>query len=346
MFILCKSRFSNYTGLVLTFCRCYRVAYLEVIAGLVLLVVAGDIMIRGAVSIAENFGLSKLVIGLTVIAFGTSAPELVVGIDAALAGVPTMALGNVVGSNTANILLVIGLPAVFYPFVSDNNEVKRNYFIMLGGTALFMLLCLTAPFTHFHATFLLILLAAFLINSYQASRLTQTQIAEDRSISEHAYEDLDELPEEPLKTPRASLYVLAGLAGLVYGASILVDGGVDIAKSFNVSEAVIGLTIIAVGTSLPELVTAVVAARKGHGDVAIGNVIGSNIFNLYAIVGGTAFVADVPVPDSFLKVDLWVMALSSAALIPFIVWKIRFNRVIGLIFTGTYIAYLWMLSTN
>lgn len=321
-------------------------AYIEVIAGLILLVVAGDIMIRGAVSIAENFGLSKLVIGLTVIAFGTSAPELVVGIDAALTGVPTMALGNVVGSNIANILLVIGLPAVFYPFISDNNEVRRNYYIMLGGTALFMLLCTIGPLSLFHAILLLILLVAFVTNSYKVSRLGREVIQADQAISEHAYEDLDELSETPLKTPRASLYVVAGLVGLVFGADILVSGGVEIARTFDVSEAVIGLTIIAIGTSLPELVTAVMAARHGHGDVAIGNIIGSNIFNLYAIMGGTALVADVPIPDTFLRVDLWVMALSSSALIPFIQWKIRFNRVIGLAFTGTYIVYLWTLGAG
>ncbi len=319
-------------------------AYVEVIAGLILLIVAGDIMIRGAVSIAANFGLSKLVIGLTVIAFGTSAPELVVGIDAALEGVPTMALGNVVGSNTANILLVIGLPAIFYPFTCDNNEVKRNYYIMLGGTALFILLCTIGPLSYFHAILLLILLVAFVTNSYRVGRLGNEVADSEGEIGEHAYEDLDELPENPLPTLRASLYVIVGLAGLVFGADILVRGGVEIAKSFEISEAVIGLTIIAIGTSLPELVTAVMAARHGHGDVALGNVIGSNIFNLYAIMGGTALVADVPVPESFMRVDLWVMALSSAALIPFIQWKIRFNRVIGLTFTLGYIIYLWSLS--
>ncbi len=321
-------------------------AYIEVIAGLILLVVAGDILIRGSVSIAENLGLSKLVIGLTVIAFGTSAPELVVGIDAALQGVPTMALGNVVGSNTANILLVIGFPAIFYPFVCDSSEVKRNYYIMLGGTALFMILCTMGPFTHFHATLLLILLVAFITNSYRVSRLGREALEADAKIAEHAYEDLDELPEVPLKTPKAALYVIAGLAGLMFGADILVSGGVDIARTFNVSEAIIGLTIIAIGTSLPELVTAIMAARHGHGDVALGNIIGSNIFNLYAIMGSTALVADVPIPDSFLSVDLWVMALSSAALIPFIQWKIRFNRVTGLVFFGAYIVYLWTLGAG
>ena len=307
--------------------------------------VAGDILIRGAVSVAENFGLSKLVIGLTVIAFGTSAPELVVGVDAALAGVPTMALGNVVGSNTANILLVIGLPAVFYPFVCDSGEVKRNYYIMLIGTVLFILLCVAGPLNHFHATFLLIFLFAFLYSSYNNGRIDPTLAIDDKKIAEHAYDALDELPEEPLSTRRAVLYIIFGLAGLMFGADILVEGGVVIAQSYGISEAVIGLTIIAIGTSLPELVTAIMAARHGHGDVAIGNIIGSNIFNLYAIMGVTAFVTDVPIPDSFLHIDLWVMALASFALIPFIRWKIRFNRVIGIIFTGCYITYLYILGT-
>jgi cation:H+ antiporter len=322
------------------------VAYLEVIAGLVLLVVAGDILIRGAVSIAENFGLSKLVIGLTVIAFGTSAPELVVGVDAALAGVPTLALGNVVGSNIANILLVIGVPAMIYPFAYDSSEVKRNYFIMLAGTFLFILLCYTTPLVHFHASLLFILLGAFLYSSYKSGRLDKEQLAQDQKIAEEAYSDLAELPETPLKSSRASLYVLIGLIGLLYGADILVEGAVQIAKSFEVSEAIIGLTIIAFGTSLPELVTAISAAKHGHGDVALGNIIGSNIFNLYAIIGATAWVAPIPIPDSFLNVDLWVMALSSAALIPFVIWKVRFSRVIGIVFTSAYIFYIVTLGTS
>lgn len=319
-------------------------AYFEVVVGLVLLVVAGDIMVRGAVSIAANLGVSKLVIGLTVIAFGTSAPELVVGIDAALSGVPTLALGNVVGSNIANILLVIGLPAIFYPFICDSGEVRRNYYIMLGGTILFMVMCTMAPLTYIHAILLSILLLAFLINSYQLGKLDESQIQDDQKIADEAYDDLDELSDEPLKTSKASLYVFFGLAGLIYGAGVLVDGGVDIAKSFGVSEAVIGLTIIAIGTSLPELVTSIVAARKDHGDVALGNIIGSNIFNIYAIMAGTAFVTPVPIPQSFMHFDLWVMLLSSAALLPFLIWKIRFTRVTGLVFTGVYIIFLWTLG--
>ncbi|MCP5380874.1 MAG: calcium/sodium antiporter [Kordiimonadaceae bacterium] len=321
-------------------------AYFTVIAGLILLVFAGDIMIRGAVSIAENLGLSKLVIGLTVIAFGTSAPELVVGLQAAYEGVPTMSLGNAVGSNIANILLVIGLPAVFYPFDCDSSEIRRNYFIMLGGTALFIMLCWLGPITYIEGILLLILLGAFLVNSYKVGRLDENQLSQDRRVSEEVYEDLDEFPENPMPTLRSGIYLFVGLGGLIYGAKLLVEGGVAIARTYNVSEAIIGLTIIAIGTSLPELVTSIIAARKDHGDVALGNVIGSNIFNLYAIMGGTAFVSDIPIPASFLQLDLWVMALSSVLLIPFLVWKLRFSRVLGLVFTGGYIIYLLMLGSS
>lgn len=318
--------------------------YISVIAGLVLLVVCGDVLIRGSVSVAENFGVSKLVIGLTVIAFGTSAPELVVGVNAALNGVPTMALGNVVGSNTANILLVIGVPAIMYPFICDSSEVKRNFNIMLAGSIIFVMLCFSAPLGKVHAIFLLIFLFAFLISSYKNGKVDPIKKADSQELSDKAYEDFEELPEEPLSNPRSAIYVIAGLAGLIYGAQILVDGGVIIAQSFGVSEAVIGLTIIAIGTSLPELVTAIMAARQNHGDVALGNIIGSNIFNLYAIMGATSLVADVPVPDSFLTIDLWVMLASSAALLPFILWKIRFNRVLGIIFTVGYVVYLYTLG--
>ncbi len=320
-------------------------AYIEVIIGLILLVVAGDILIRGSVSIAEKFGVSKLVIGLTVIAFGTSAPELLVGIEAALAGAPTLSLGNVVGSNIANILLVIGLPAMFYPFDCDSFEVKRNYFIMLGGTVLFFMLATMSPLTYMHAVILLVLLAAFLINSYKVGRLDAGQIESDKQISNQAYDDLDSLPEVPLKTPRASLYVIIGLGGLIFGAHILVDGSVDIARSFDVSEAVIGLSIVAIGTSLPELTTSIMAARHGHGDVALGNVIGSNIFNLFAIIGVTALIAPVPIPEEFLHIDLWVMAVASFVLIPYIAWKVRFTRLTGFIFVASYIIYLYSLGT-
>ena len=321
-------------------------SYILVIVGLIFLVIAGNIMIRGAVSIAENFGLSKLVIGLTVVAFGTSAPELVVGINAALTGVPTLALGNMVGSNIANILLVIGLPIIFFPFAFEGQEIKQNYILMLAGTLIFILLCFNGPFTKVDALLLIALLLIFLVNSYKRSQPTVAVLRPDVSIVDPLENNIKEVLEQPLTTPRAILSVLIGLLGLVYGADILVKGGVEIARDFNVSEAVIGLTIIAVGTSLPELVTAIIALKKNHGEVALGNVIGSNIFNLFAIMGGTALVADVPVPASFLSIDLWVMLISSAALLPFVIWKIKLNRITGLIFCSGYIIYLFTLSNS
>jgi len=321
-------------------------SYILVITGLILLVFAGHILIRGAVSIAENLGLSKLVIGLTVVALGTSLPELVVGINAALAGVPTMALGNIVGSNIANILLVIGLPIIFYPFALEDPDLKRHYVIMLAGTVLFILLCFNGPFTWKYSLLLIPLLLIYLLNSYKRSRDATAQLKFDKPVDGSPKINIKETLENPLTVLRASLLVFIGLLGLIFGADILVSGGVEIARDFNVSEAIIGLTIIAVGTSLPELVTAIIALKENHGEVALGNVIGSNIFNLFAIMGGTALVADVPVPEPFLNTDLWVMLISSAALLPFIIWKVRLNRIIGLVFSAGYIIYLFSLSIS
>lgn len=312
--------------------------YIKVISGLLLLVVAGDILVRGAVSLARNWGVSKLVIGLTVVAFGTSAPELVVGVDAALMGVPTLALGNVVGSNIANVLLVIGLPALFFPFFCNDVEVRRNLLIMLGGTVLFMGLCLTAPLGFWQGQLMIALLIGFLVYSFKHA-------GSSAEVVKHAYEDMNELPDEPLPMARALIFLTLGLGGLVFGAHILVDGAVVIARAFEVSEAVIGLTIIAIGTSLPELVTAVMAARHGHGDVAVGNVIGSNLFNLFAVIGATALTAPVPVPQSFLALDLWVMLGASLVLLPFVIWKIQISRLVGGILAGSYLAYLYILGS-
>lgn len=311
--------------------------YIKLIGGLLLLVVAGDVLIRGAVSLAQSWGVSKLVIGLTVVAFGTSAPELVVGIDAALMGVPTLALGNVVGSNIANVLLVIGVPALFFPFFCNDTEVRKNLLIMLGGTVLFMLLCLTGPLGFWQGQLMMGLLIGFLVYSFKHA-------GSSSEVAKHAYEDIDELPDEPLPCSKSVIFLVLGLGGLMFGAHILVDGAVVIARGFGVSEAVIGLTIIAIGTSLPELVTAIMAARHGHGDVAVGNVIGSNLFNLYAIMGATALTAPVPIPQSFLEFDLWVMLGASLLLLPFVIWKIQVSKLIGGVFAGTYLAYLYMVG--
>lgn len=311
-------------------------AYLQVIAGLVLLVFAGDYLVRGAVSLAQRAGISKLIIGLTVVAFGTSAPELVVGIDAVLKGSPTLALGNVVGSNIANILLVVGLPAMIAPMSCDAPRLGRNLLIMLVATALFIGLAHNGSFGFQEGAILFVSLVLFLV--YSGMRAKHVPCALEQQ------EEFDEIQETPDSYKLATLMLLGGLIGLGVGADWLVIGAQEIARDFGVSEAVIGLTLVALGTSLPELVTAMVAAVRGHCDVAVGNVIGSNIFNLLGIMGITAMVGRVPVPNSFLEVDLWVMLAASMLLIPFCKLRSRIGKVSGIALVGMYIGYMVYLA--
>ena len=312
-------------------------AYIHILIGLVLLVGAGDILVRGAVSMAQRMGISTLVIGLTVIALGTSAPELVVGINAALQGAPSLALGNVVGSNIANILLVIGVPALVFPILCGEEEIRHNYIILLAGTALFIAVCYMGTLNIGQGIFFATLLIAFMVYLVRRTRKRIT-------YAKQALEDVEGVPSKPHSTPMALFLLVAGLAGVMYGADLLVDGSVVIARKYGVSEALIGLTIIAVGTSLPELITAVMAALHKHGDVAIGNVIGSNIFNMFGIMGATAITAPVPVGQSFLEMDLWIMASTTLILLPFAFLNITIGRMTGAAFTIGYLCYLGLLG--
>jgi cation:H+ antiporter len=311
-----------------------RMAYIQVIAGLVLLVFAGDFLVRGSVSLAQRAGISKLVIGLTVVAFGTSAPELVVGIDAVLKGAPTLALGNVVGSNIANVLLVVGLPAIIAPMTCDAPRLGRNLLIMLVATGLFIGLAHSGSFGWQEGVILVTFLALFLL--YSAMRAKAQPCPE--------LGEIEGMQETPDSYGLAAVLVLGGLIGLGIGADLLVVGSVEIARNFGVSEAVIGLTLVALGTSLPELVTAMVAAVRGHCDVAVGNVIGSNIFNLLGIMGITAMVGTVPVPPSFLEVDLWVMLAAALILVPFCRLRSKVGKLSGVTLVGLYIAYMIYLA--
>ncbi|MEX0300279.1 MAG: calcium/sodium antiporter [Kordiimonas sp.] len=313
-------------------------AYLQVVAGLVLLVFAGDFLVRGAVSIAQRAGVSKLVIGLTIVAFGTSAPELVVGIDAVLKNAPTLALGNVVGSNIANILLVLGVPALIAPMACSAPRLGRNLMIMLAGSALFVGLAHGGQFAWPQGLILLTFLTLFLVYSGMRAKAVPG--------GENEIDGLDEIQEEPDNYGLSVILIIGGLAGLAIGADMLVVGSVDIARGFGVSEAVIGLTLVAIGTSLPELATALVASVRGHCDVAVGNVVGSNIFNILGIMGVTSLVGTVPVPNSFLEVDLWVMIGSSALLIPYCHLRSKVGKFSGVILIGLYASYMFYLSQS
>lgn len=302
--------------------------FAAVALGLVILIFAGDALVKGAVNLALRLGIPALVVSLTVVAFGTSAPELLVGVRAILDGAPGLALGNVVGSNTANVLLVLGVPALLAGLHTAGCETRRDYLMMMGGTILFIGLCMTGVLTWWHGLVLLAALAVILVTTFLSSRAEPDEV---------------EGADESIRGWRIALYLGLGLVGLPLGAELLVDGAVDIARSFGVSETVIGLTLVAIGTSLPELATTVMAALRRHAEVALGNVIGSNLFNLLGIMGIAVLIGPVPVDPAFLRLDLWVMLAASLLLIPFVFFRVNITRPWGIGLTGAYAAYLWWL---
>lgn len=311
---------------------------LLLILGLVLLVGAGDALVRGAVALSLRLGIPAIIVSATIVGFGTSAPELLISVQAALEGAPGIAIGNVVGSNIANVLLVLGVPAVIAPIAGSGDDARRNLYLMLGATALFAALTLTGTI-YWWGGLALLSVAIFLI--CDSLRLAQTVRATEGDVGPEALSELEEINPH-MQGWKIAVLIAAGALGLPLGAHLLIEGARGIALDFGVSEAVIGLTVVAIGTSLPELATSVVAALRRQADVAIGNVIGSNIFNITAIIGAAAVTTPLPIPGEILSRDLWIMIAASLALIPLVVLKIRIGRRIGSAFLVSYIAYIYL----
>lgn len=303
--------------------------------GLVILLLAGDVLVRGAVNLSLRMGIPALIVSLTIVAFGTSAPELLIAISAIHDNAPGIAMGNVVGSNTANILLVLGLPALLATLHTSECDTRKNYLFMIAATLLFIALSFLGSFTYVSGLILLAALALVLFDTFREARVHhKCCTGED--------DDLDSLEEADPNMPywRIGLYLLLGLIGLPLGANLLVESATVIARTYGVSDTVIGLTLVAVGTSLPELATTVMAALRRQADVALGNVIGSNMFNLLAIIGIATFFGPIPVDPEFLSFDLWVMLGASLLLIPFVFLKQDITRAWGFGLTGLYLVYL------
>ncbi|WP_457646002.1 calcium/sodium antiporter [Profundibacter sp.] len=306
--------------------------------GLVILLLAGDALVKGAVNLSLRLGVPALIVSLTIVAFGTSAPELLIAIQAIHDGAPGLALGNVVGSNTANVLLVLGLPALIATFHTSECDTRKNYLFMMFATLLFIAMCFLGPITWIHGIVLLAALGFVLSDSFLEARSHRRE----SKIACAAAEDLEEIEGADLDMPwwQIGVFMVLGLIGLPLGANLLVEGAVNIATDYGVSDTVIGLTLVAVGTSLPELATTVMAVIRRQADVALGNVIGSNMFNLLAIIGIASFVGDIPVADGILRFDLWVMLASSALLIPFVFFKQNIGKGWGVVLSATYAAYV------
>ncbi len=312
-------------------------AYFQLFGGLIYLLMGGDLLVRGAVALARRARVPPVVIALSVVAFGTSLPELVVTIRAILAGYPGMALGNVVGSNIANVLLVVGTPAVLYALACAERSARRDSVFMLSVSVLFIALCYAGDLGRTAGVVLLGGLAVLLGYS-----VLQTARSKRDANSGSPLEWVLGLPT---RTWMIALFIIAGAVGLPLGARMLIEAAVGIAEQWQVSDAVVGLTIVALGTSLPELATCVVAVKQRHTGVAVGTALGSNVFNILAIMGVAAIAspAPIPVPSGFLSLDLPVM-LGASLLLTALVWRGRtIGRPAGAVMVLGYVVYLAVL---
>lgn len=304
--------------------------------GLIILLLAGDSLVKGAVNLSLRLGVPALIVSLTIVALGTSAPELLISIQAVLDDVPGLALGNVVGSNTANILLVLGVPALLATMHTSECDTRKTYGFMMFASVLFIALAFRGVFDWIAAVVLLGALALVLADAF---RDAYTHRMCGREDPEDELEGAD--PNLPMW--RIAIFLGLGMIGLPLGASLLVENATVIAEDYGISDEVIGLTLVAIGTSLPELATTVMAALRRQADVALGNVIGSNMFNLLAIIGVAALVGPIPVDPEFMRLDFWVMLAASALLLPFVFFGWNITRIWGVILSVLYVAYLVLL---
>ncbi|MBP9715693.1 MAG: calcium/sodium antiporter [Candidatus Pacebacteria bacterium] len=317
--------------------------YVLFVLGFVLLIKGAGWLVDGSASIAKKLKISSLVIGLTIVAFGTSAPELIVNIFASIEGNTEIAIGNILGSNIVNIFLILGIASIIYPLTAKKNTVWKE--IPMSLLAALVLGVMVNDIRIDNAIFSgltrldgIVLMAFFIIFLYYTFGIAK--------VSEEESSEVDEVKD--LSYSKSSLYIVAGLAGLVLGGKWIVDGAVHIATMFNVSQSLIGLTIVAIGTSLPELATSAVAAYKKQSDIAIGNVVGSNIFNIFFILGFSSLIRPLPFsPDSDIDIIMTILASLILFLVMFIGKKHTLQRWQGVVMIMIYVAYIvFIISTK
>lgn len=313
-----------------------------IVLGILILVVGGELLVRGAVNIAYRFHISTLVVGMTVVSFGTSAPELLVSLEAMFEGHPGIAMGNVVGSNIANLALVLGVTAMIFPIVVSKNSYKIDWPMLMFSTimVMFFMLWNYDPYIYGeYVTYLdfwngFIMVATLIVFSIYLIR-------KSRKHTKAGYENLAELPELP-KTSllKDVVFVIVGSIALSYGAHLLVKGTVGLAHVLGISDYVISVSVVAFGTSLPELMTSAVAAFKRHSDLSIGNLIGSNIFNLLGILGVTAMFKKIPISNQVFEYDMWWVFGTAFVLFPLMISGKKLSRLEGVFLFVIYFTYL------
>ncbi len=307
------------------------------LGGFIYLLFGADLLVRGAVALAYRTHVSPIVIAITIVALGTSLPELVVSVQAVFTGYPGIVLGNVVGSNIANVLLVAGVSAVIFPLAYPGGGIRRDSAIMIGVSLFFTLLCVEDALTRTTGGVLLLLLGLVLVP-------TLRDVAQAQRAAKGKARPVSALGL-PTRRRLITLFIILGIAGLPLGAHLVVEGTARIAWSLGVSDAVVGLSIVAFATSLPELATTVVAAFKRETDVAVGTIIGSNIFNILAIVGVASLASPwaIQVPDTFVTLDLPVMLFAAALITTFVWLKRPIGRATGIVFLALYVAYITII---
>jgi len=305
--------------------------YLLVLVGLVLLFFGGELLVRGAVNIAERLGVSSLLIGLILVGFGTSTPELVTSILAIYENKPGIAVGNVVGSNIANILLILGVAALIYPVSCNKQAFKRDGSFMILAVLAALGVCVMGSMNMVLGGLFVLLLASYIGYSIYSERRAQQQ----KNVADGVVQRNISMP---LILKDFGIFCV-GLILTIIGAKTLVTGSIDLARGFGVSETIIGLTVVAVGTSMPELVASCIAAWKKQSDIAFGNIIGSNIYNILGILGITGLIHPFAVPEQIMDFDIWVMVGASFLLMIFAAWGWSISRVKGGVFLGLYCAY-------
>lgn len=309
--------------------------YASIIGGFALLLLGGDFLVRGASGLATRLGISPLVVGIIVVGFGTSAPELVTSVQAALNGAPGLAVGNIVGSNIANILLILGVGALIYPMACARHSLIRDGGLVIGTALLLAAAGIAGGLTRIAGiTFIggLVFYMWFLFSR-------------ERKATAQAVALLGDIDDTPATGPlwQSILFTVLGTAGIIYGGKLLVDGGVELAQTWGVAEEIIGLTILAIGTSLPELATTVIAAVRRNSEIALGNVLGSNVYNVLGIGGATATVAPFAISPQVMRVDIPLMIVLSIAMVAIGTYRKNLSRWTGAVFLSGYGAYITLL---
>ncbi len=309
---------------------------LYIVAGFALLLLGGEFLVNGSVALARRLSVSPFLIGLTVVAYGTSAPELVISMDAAVRDAPELAVGNIVGSNIANILVVLGSAALFSAVKCDRRLLAREIPVLALATILFVAFSMNLTIVLWHGVVLLSVLVGFTAYSYAYERRHHT-------VSKELWEKEE---AEVTLVPRALwltiVFMAGGLAAIIIGAELLIEGSVDMARRLGVSESVIGLTLLALGSSLPELATTIVAAYRKHADIALGNVLGSCIFNILGVVGLVALVLPLPIAAEIRRFDIWVMAGVLTLPMLLALTGVRLGRLGGMLCMAAYGGYIYL----